>query len=58
MQRPIALKGHERSITCIKYNRDGDLIFSSSKDTKPTVWYTDTGERLGTYKGAYSSLAS
>ena len=34
------LHGHERSITQIKYNRDGDLLFSSAKDTHPCVWYT------------------
>jgi len=32
-QRPILLQGHERSITQIKYNRDGDLLFSVAKDT-------------------------
>jgi translation initiation factor 3 subunit I len=45
------LQGHERSITQIKYNREGDLLFSSSKDNKPNVWYTINGERLGTYNG-------
>lgn len=49
--RPIILKGHERSITAVKYNRDGDLLFSASKDARPVVWYTDNGERLGTYNG-------
>jgi len=49
--RPIILKGHERSITALKYNRDGDLLFSASKDVRPVVWYTDNGERLGTYNG-------
>jgi len=52
---PILLKGHERSITTVKYNADGDLLFTASKDSKPTVWYTDTGERLGTY-GNYNFL--
>jgi len=33
------------------YNRDGDLLFSVAKDTKPTVWYSANGERLGTYDG-------
>lgn len=46
---PILLKGHERSITTVKYNNDGDLIFTAAKDTFPTVWYSETGERLGTY---------
>lgn len=49
--KPILLQGHERSITQIKYNREGDLIFSSSKDKKPNVWFSLNGERLGTYNG-------
>jgi translation initiation factor 3 subunit I len=46
---PILLKGHERSITTVKYGQDGDLIFTAAKDNTPTVWYAETGERLGTY---------
>jgi WD40 repeat protein len=34
----------------VKYNADGDLLFSAAKDNTPTVWYADTGERLGTYE--------
>ena len=49
--RPIVLKGHERSITSLMYNRDGDLIFTSSKDKAPCVWLAETGERLGSYIG-------
>lgn len=49
--RPILLKGHERSITCVKYNADGDLLFTAAKDTVPTLWMADTGERMGTYNG-------
>jgi len=49
--RPILLKGHERSITNVKYNREGDLIFTTSKSPTFAVWYTDNGERLGTYEG-------
>lgn len=51
IQKPIVLHGHERSITLIKYNRMGDLLFSSGKDTKPNVWNSLNGERLGTYNG-------
>jgi len=47
--RPILLKGHERSITCVTYNQDGDLIFTASKDKTPTLWLASTGERMGTY---------
>lgn len=45
------LQGHERAITQIKYNREGDLLFSCAKDHKPNVWYSLNGERLGTYNG-------
>lgn len=49
--KPLLLHGHERSITQIKYNREGDLLFSSAKDNRPTVWYSINGERLGTFMG-------
>lgn len=49
--RPLQLKGHERSITQVKYNREGDLLFSAAKDYQPSVWYSENGERLGTYIG-------
>ena len=35
----------------VKYNRDGDLLFTASKDHVPSVWRADTGARLGTYEG-------
>eukprot|EP00745_Piridium_sociabile_P000891 TRINITY_DN105586_c0_g1_i1.p1 TRINITY_DN105586_c0_g1~~TRINITY_DN105586_c0_g1_i1.p1 ORF type:complete len:220 (+),score=51.14 TRINITY_DN105586_c0_g1_i1:106-765(+) len=49
--KPIMLHGHERSITQIKYNREGDLIFTCAKDSQPNVWYSLNGERLGTFNG-------
>jgi translation initiation factor 3 subunit I len=45
------LQGHERAITQIKYNREGDLLFSAAKDKTPNVWFSLNGERLGTYVG-------
>uniref|UniRef100_A0A8W4FIK9 Eukaryotic translation initiation factor 3 subunit I n=1 Tax=Sus scrofa TaxID=9823 RepID=A0A8W4FIK9_PIG len=48
--KPILLQGHERSITQIKYNREGDL-FTVAKDPIVNVWYSVNGERLGTYMG-------
>ncbi len=47
----IILYGHERAITQIKYNRNGDLIFTAAKDKNPNIWYTVNGERLGTFDG-------
>ncbi|BES98604.1 unnamed protein product [Nesidiocoris tenuis] len=49
--RPLMLHGHERPITQIKYNREGDLLFSSAKDHVPNVWYSLNGERLGSLHG-------
>lgn len=49
--RPLLMKGHERPLTFLKYNRDGDILISCAKDHHPTAWYVDNGERLGTYKG-------
>ncbi|VDP64100.1 unnamed protein product [Schistosoma mattheei] len=47
--RPIILNGHERPITRITYNCDGDLIFTAAKNQSVCVWYSVNGERLGTY---------
>ncbi|CAO1631529.1 unnamed protein product [Jaminaea pallidilutea] len=49
--RPILLSGHERSLNQIKYNREGDLLFSVSKDNVVNAWFSHNGERLGTYEG-------
>lgn len=35
----------------IKYNREGDLLFTVAKDHTPSVWYADNGEHIGTYQG-------
>jgi translation initiation factor 3 subunit I len=48
--RPLALKGHDRAITRVRLNREGDLLFSASKGKSPAVWYVENGERLGTYE--------
>ena len=50
-QRPYLLQGHERPITTIQFNYDGDLLFTASKDLVPSVWRAEDGERLGTYNG-------
>uniref|UniRef100_A0A0K0F879 Eukaryotic translation initiation factor 3 subunit I n=2 Tax=Strongyloides TaxID=6247 RepID=A0A0K0F879_STRVS len=49
--RPLLLKGHERALTRVRINLEGDLIFTSAKDRTLCVWFTDNGERLGTYDG-------
>ncbi|XP_012286705.1 eukaryotic translation initiation factor 3 subunit I [Orussus abietinus] len=54
--KPLMLHGHDRAITTIKYNREGDLLFSASKDKQPNVWYSLNGERLGTFDGHNGSV--
>lgn len=52
------MKGHERPLTFLRYNRDGDLLFSCAKDHTPTVWFADNGDRLGTYRGHNGAIWS
>ncbi|KAI9226917.1 MAG: WD40-repeat-containing domain protein [Piptocephalis tieghemiana] len=54
--RPIMLQGHTRPLTQIKYNREGDLLFTVAKDNTVNCWYSHNGERLGTYEGHVGSL--
>lgn len=50
-QKPLTLQGHDRSLTQIKYNREGDFLFTAGKNQTPNVWFSLNGERLGTYNG-------
>jgi translation initiation factor 3 subunit I len=43
-------------LTLSRYNTDGDLIFSTSKDHIICAWFSSNGERLGTYKGHQGAL--
>ncbi|KAI0978840.1 hypothetical protein GJ496_008003 [Pomphorhynchus laevis] len=54
--RPLCLRGHERPITKVLYNKEGDLLFSSSKDGIVSVWYSTNGERLGTYEKGKATI--
>lgn len=47
--RPLALHGHSRALTRVRFNREGDLIFSSAKDSSPVVWQSTNGQRIGNY---------
>lgn len=56
--RPFKLMGHERSLTQVKYNREGDLIFLVAKDSSASVWFVSNGERLGTLEGHKGTIWS
>jgi translation initiation factor 3 subunit I len=49
--KPLILQGHDRPLTRVRVNRDGDLLFTSGKNSSPCVWYVENGERVGTYEG-------
>ena len=46
----------ERSLNQIKFNRDGDLLFSVAKDKIVCAWWSANGERLGTYAGHLGAI--
>ena len=46
----------ERSLNQIKFNKDGDLLFSVAKDKVVCAWWSANGERLGTYNGHQGAI--
>jgi len=54
--RPILLSGHERALTQVKFSKEGDFIFSVSKDHNACGWWAHNGERFGVYKGHQGAL--
>ncbi|KAF9764803.1 Eukaryotic translation initiation factor 3 subunit I [Nosema granulosis] len=51
----LKIKCHERPITTLKFNTDGDLLFTASKDSRATVIRPD-GTPLGSYAGHEGSI--
>ena len=45
-----ALRGHERPVRMVKFNSDGDLIFTCSDDGFVVVWRAATAEIVGKIK--------
>ncbi|ANB14087.1 translation initiation factor eIF3 subunit i [Sugiyamaella lignohabitans] len=56
--RPIVVKGHSRPLTQLKFNREGDLLFSTARDQVASVWFSHNGERLGTFSGHGGAIFS
>lgn len=52
------LKGHERPLTQVKFNAQGDILFSVAKDHQASVWYSSNGERIGTLNGHMGTIWS
>lgn len=60
--QPLALHMHMKPVTQVKFNREGDLLFSCSKDVldnkySAAVWNANSGQLIGTYKIAGSNTA-
>merc|ERR1711976_113808 len=51
IMKPYLLKGHERPLTFIKYNQEGNILLSCGKDNHVTLWFSDCGSRAGIYRG-------
>ena len=48
----IAISCHTTPVNVVKLNHDGDLMFSASNDNNVCLFYSQTGERIGTFKCA------
>jgi len=42
-----ALRGHERPVRLVKFNADGDLLFTCSDDGSIAIWQAATAKLLG-----------
>jgi translation initiation factor 3 subunit I len=48
--KPFLLRGHEKPVTVVKFNYDGDLLFTGSAEKKVNLWYSISGERVGSFE--------
>lgn len=55
--RGMALHGHMKGVSTLKYNADGDMLFSSSRDTNCCAcsWNARDGPGMGEMTASYSS---
>ncbi|KAL6764012.1 eukaryotic initiation factor [Haematococcus lacustris] len=56
--RPYLLKGHERPLTQVKFNHEGDLLVSCAKNSAACLWWVEDGKRLGTFDGHNGAIWS
>lgn len=53
---PVVFHGHNKPVMALKFNDDGDLLFTGGKDGIVNLWRTDNNDRIGTYKGHKSVI--
>lgn len=56
--RSWQLRSHQRSLTEVKFNSDGDLLFSACKNGMLSLWRVQTGEKIGGYEGHEGAIFS
>jgi len=54
----MMLNMHSRPLTMLKFNRDGDMLYSAAKDSKVFMTRTETGEILGMFDGHKGAIFS
>lgn len=54
--KPYSLHSHVRPLTQLRFNKEGDLLFSSAKDSSAHVWRTKNGEKLGSFDSHNGSI--
>ncbi|KAI5150391.1 translation initiation factor 3 subunit I [Nematocida ausubeli] len=52
------LRYHKKPIKTVKFNHDGDLLFSSCMQASLVAWRVSTGEMLGAYMGHSGAIVS
>eukprot|EP00405_Crypthecodinium_cohnii_P010249 CAMPEP_0206429834 /NCGR_PEP_ID=MMETSP0324_2-20121206/6461_1 /ASSEMBLY_ACC=CAM_ASM_000836 /TAXON_ID=2866 /ORGANISM="Crypthecodinium cohnii, Strain Seligo" /LENGTH=536 /DNA_ID=CAMNT_0053895559 /DNA_START=60 /DNA_END=1666 /DNA_ORIENTATION=- len=52
------LHGHQRPVTFITWNPEGNLLYTCSKDSVVCLWSTPDGECLGTFAGHHGAVSS
>jgi len=48
--RPVLLRGHAKPITVVKFNFDGDLLFTGSSEKVVNLWDANSAERIGSFE--------
>jgi translation initiation factor 3 subunit I len=43
----FSLRGHERPVRLVKFNTDGDLLFTCSDDGYVAIWQATTAKLIG-----------
>ncbi len=56
--KPIVLRGHTKPVNVVKFNYDGDLLFTAGADKRVNLFHGITGERIGNFdcRGAVKSI--